>query len=298
MSEGQARQLIKDAEKKLNSGGLLKSWIFGGNPQDEALDLYNQAANLFKMSKSWKEAAETFKKMVELNLRMNNQYEAATNFINASNAYKQATMADEVVKCLEEASGIYTILGKFTQAAKTLKDCGELMEKEEKWDKAIECFIKAADYYEGENQKSTANGCFVKVSHLYASVKAYDKAIKSFEKCLNLSIDDRLMTFSTKEYLFKALLCHLAGMNEPSVDIEKVKNAVVDYQELDVRFADTRECKLITTIINAFEEKDLKMYRSALKEYDQMTKFNQWMTNICLDIKVNLDKCLNDSGVI
>lgn len=298
MTENQARQLCRDAEKKLSSTSFLKTFIFGGNPTDEAIDMYTQASNYFKMAKCWKDAAETFKKIVELNLKIDNKYEAASNFINASNAYKQASLIDEAMKCLEEASSLYTGIGKFTQAAKTLKDCGEMLEKEEKFEKAIDCYQKAGEFYEGENQKSTASGCFVKVAHIQASSKQYDLASKTFEKCMSMAVDDRLLTFSSKEYLFKSLLCKLAGMKDPNTELENVKNSVLDYKELDVKFSDSRECKLIETIIGAFEEKDLKSYKSALRDYDQMSKFNQWMTNICLDIKANLDKMSNEIDVI
>ena len=47
MSDSQAQSLFKKAEEKEN----YKSW-FGGNKLDEAYDLYQQAANGFKLSKN------------------------------------------------------------------------------------------------------------------------------------------------------------------------------------------------------------------------------------------------------
>jgi alpha-soluble NSF attachment protein len=49
MSDSQAQSLLKKAEEKEN----YKSW-FGGNKLDEAYDLYQQAANGFKLSKNSK----------------------------------------------------------------------------------------------------------------------------------------------------------------------------------------------------------------------------------------------------
>jgi alpha-soluble NSF attachment protein len=288
---------MKEAEKKLTTGGYFKSLLFGGNTQEEAIELYTQAANLFKMAKLWKEAAEAFMKTVEIHMKMDQKHDAATAYITASNAYKQANMFTESVKCLEEAGTIYTLSGKFSQAAKILKDAGEVYEKEENFEKAAECLKKAADYYEGENAKSSSTGCLVKVAHMYAQLKRYDEAISTFEKCVSQSIDDRLMTWGSKEYLFKSLLCRLAKMKAPETELESVKNAMFDYKELDVRFADTRECKLVEKVISAFEGQDLKGFRAALKEYDQITKLTPFLTTILTEIKVVLEKSLNEVNV-
>lgn len=43
----QANQLIIDADKKLKSW-----WPFGGNKFEDALELYQKAANLYKMTKN------------------------------------------------------------------------------------------------------------------------------------------------------------------------------------------------------------------------------------------------------
>jgi alpha-soluble NSF attachment protein len=297
MSESQARQLMKDAEKKLGGGSMIKSFFFGGNVQEEAIEIYNNAANLFKMNKLWKEAAEAFMKTVEIHSKMDQKHDAATAYISASNAYKQAGMNNESVKCLEEAATIYTLSGKFSQAAKILKDAGETYEKEENFEKAAECLKKAADYYEGENAKSSSTGCLVKVAHMYAQLKKYDEAISIWEKCVSQSLDDRLMTWGSKEYLFKALLCRLAKIKDAASELEGVKNSVFDYKELDVRFPDTRECKLVEKIIDAFDAQDLKGFRAALKDFDSVTKLTPFLTSLLTEIKIVLEKSITEVDV-
>jgi hypothetical protein len=45
---------------------------------------------------------------------------------------------------------MYTSEGRFSVAAKTSKDIGDILEQEEEFEMAINAFQKAADFYDGE----------------------------------------------------------------------------------------------------------------------------------------------------
>jgi hypothetical protein len=50
---------------------LLIGGLFGGKSnQDEALEMYGRAANLFKMAKKWSKAGQTFSKIAERHLQV------------------------------------------------------------------------------------------------------------------------------------------------------------------------------------------------------------------------------------
>lgn len=63
---------------------------------------------------------------------------------------------------------------------------------------------------------------------------------------------------------------------------------------MDMRFPDSRECKLLENLIQAIEDKDLKAFRTALKEYDNISKLDAWKTSVFLVIKNNLEKELKE----
>jgi alpha-soluble NSF attachment protein len=63
---------------------------------------------------------------------------------------------------------------------------------------------------------------------------------------------------------------------------------------MDVRFPDSRECKLLENLIQAIENKDVKAFRTALKEYDSISKLDAWKTAVFLVIKNNLEKELKE----
>ena len=62
----------------------------GQNKQDEALECYERAANLFKMAKKWSQAGNTFVTLAQHHTKLGNKHESATNYVNASNCYKKS----------------------------------------------------------------------------------------------------------------------------------------------------------------------------------------------------------------
>jgi len=89
MSQSQAVLLLLKAQKKLNSS---PGWFnFGSNNSqyEESGDLFQQAANQFKIEKRFKEAGDAFKNEAECREKMNEPNEASNAWWNAAKAYKQ-----------------------------------------------------------------------------------------------------------------------------------------------------------------------------------------------------------------
>ena len=61
----------------------------GSNKVEEAIDLYLQAANKFKMAKKWSSAGNAFTEAATLYQKDARKLDAATNFVEAGNCYKK-----------------------------------------------------------------------------------------------------------------------------------------------------------------------------------------------------------------
>jgi len=48
---------------------------------------------------------------------------------------------------------------------------------------------------------------------------------------------------------------------------------------------DSRECKLVKVLINHVEEHNVDGYTEAVKDYDSISRLDQWFTTILLRIK-------------
>ena len=95
-NEAKALELVAEAEKKLNSSKSFFGGLFGRqNKQGEALRCYERAANLFKMAKKWSQAGKTFVTLAQHHTKLGNKHESATNYVNASNCYKESDPMSE-----------------------------------------------------------------------------------------------------------------------------------------------------------------------------------------------------------
>jgi len=231
------------------------------------------------MAKKWDEAAATYVKAADCQLKLDSKHEAASNYVNAANCVKKTNVQDAVIY-LKQAVEFFTDEGRFSIAAKHQKEIAELYEQEADYEKAIESYQLSADYYEGEGSTSSANGCLLKVAQFSAQLEKYDKAIEIFENVARGSLDNNLLKWSVKEYFLKAGLCHLCAS-----DIVSAKRALEKYQELDCTFSSQRECKFLQDLVTAYENYDAEAFTQAVVEYDSISKLDQWKTSILLRIK-------------
>mmetsp|Transcript_44279 Transcript_44279/g.139694 ORF Transcript_44279/g.139694 Transcript_44279/m.139694 type:complete len:268 (-) Transcript_44279:190-993(-) len=255
-----------------------------GSKKEDAIELYQEAANKYKQAKRWSSCGDAHRKSAELQLALNDKFGAASSFQAAFQAYKKDAGSSTVaVECLNQAIDLHINNGRFSQAAKFHKEAGELFESDLNYPKAIEHFQLAGDYYKGEDQTSSSNQCFLRVAVLSAEQEQYTRAIEVFESVASSSLDVALLKWSVKDYFFQAGLCHLA-----TGDVIAFKRAVDRYQDLDVSFSDTRECKLLQDLGEAYEEQDVEKFTNAVFEFDQISKLDKWKTSLLLKVKNQL----------
>uniref|UniRef100_A0A4W6CFV0 N-ethylmaleimide-sensitive factor attachment protein, alpha b n=1 Tax=Lates calcarifer TaxID=8187 RepID=A0A4W6CFV0_LATCA len=206
--------------------------------------------------------------------------EACDIYVRAANMYKMAKNWCEAINCLNRAIEIYTDMGRFTIAAKHHITIAEIYETElVDIDKAIAHYEQAADYYKGEESTSSANKCLLKVATYAAQLEQYPKAIEIYEQVGTHAMDSTLLKYSAKDHFFKAALCHFC------VDMLNAKLAVQKYEEMFPAFSDSRECKLLKKLLDAYEEQNVDAYTDSVKEYDTISRLDQWLTTMLLRIK-------------
>uniref|UniRef100_A0AAR2KX43 N-ethylmaleimide-sensitive factor attachment protein, alpha a n=1 Tax=Pygocentrus nattereri TaxID=42514 RepID=A0AAR2KX43_PYGNA len=215
--------------------------------------------------------------------------EACDMYVRAANMLKMAKNWNEAIKCLGRAIDIYTDMGRFTIAAKHHISIAEIYESDlVDVDKAVAHYEQAADYYKGEESTSSANKCLLKVATYAAQLEQYQKAIEIYEQIGTYSMDNTLLKYGAKDHFFKAALCHFC------VDMLNAKLAVQRYEEMFPAFSDARECKLVKKLLDAYEEQDVDAFTDAVKEFDSITRLDQWQTSMLLRIKKTIQEDEND----
>ncbi|KAL9716288.1 vesicular-fusion protein S17 [Leucoagaricus gongylophorus] len=284
-----AQTLLDKADKKANSS---TGWFSSASTKfEEAGDLYQQAANSFKIEKLYKEAGDTFSREAECREKCKETNDAANAWWNAAKAYKK-THPDLAIQALTQTITHLCQSGRFRQAADREKEIGQIhLQEFHDLGKACDSFVRAGDWYAQEDAAATANACYKDAADLLAELDQFSQAIARYEQVADHSLNSALTKYSVKEYWLRALLCALA-MN----DIVTVKRNVIKYGNQDSTFPSTREAKFATTIAEAVEANDQDMFTAAVGDYDSVTRLDNWKTAILLKIKRNLEQPGQDSG--
>jgi alpha-soluble NSF attachment protein len=154
-------------------------------------------------------AATSFDNAADCFLKYGSKYDAATEYINAANVLRKSNL-NKCVNYTQRAVDLLAEEGRFSIAAKHVKDMAEVCEQENNLDLAIDNYKRAAEFYEGENSKASANQCQLKVALISAQLERYEQAFEIYESISREAVDDRLLKFSVKDWLFRAGLCRIA----------------------------------------------------------------------------------------
>ncbi|KIY64812.1 vesicular-fusion protein SEC17 [Cylindrobasidium torrendii FP15055 ss-10] len=273
-----AQSLLEKADKKANSS---TGWFSSSSTKyEEAGDLYQQAANAYKLDKLFKEAGDCFAREAECRENCKEDNEAANAWWNAAKAYKRG-YPQQAIEALSQTISRLTKLGRFRQAADREKEIGQIYLQEGiDLRKACESYERAGDWYAQEDATATANQCYKDAADLHADLEEYPQAIARYQEVANASLGSALTKYSVKEYWLRAGLCALA-MNDPV----QARRSIQGYQAQDMAFGSTRECKFLIALIESFEAGDIEGFTGAVVEFDQVTKLDNWKTNILLKIK-------------
>ncbi|EDR14967.1 vesicular-fusion protein SEC17 [Laccaria bicolor S238N-H82] len=277
-SKSPAQTLLDKADKKANSS---TGWFSSSSTKfEEAGDLFQQAANSFKLEKLFKEAGDAFAREAECREQCKEANEAANAWWNAAKSYKRG-FPDLAIQALTQTVVHLTQGGRFRQAADREKEIGQIyLQESNDLRKACESFERAGDWYAQEDATATANACYKDAADLHADLEEYPQAIARYEQVANHSLTSALTKYSVKEYWLRAGLSALA-MN----DTVSAKRNLMKYSNQDATFSSTREAKFLNALLEAAEAGDAEMFTGAVVEFDQVTKLDNWKTNILLKIK-------------
>ncbi|XP_073316481.1 alpha-soluble NSF attachment protein-like [Primulina huaijiensis] len=268
-----AEEFEKKAEKKV--GG----WAFFGSKQEDAADLFDKAANAYKLGKSWDQAGAVYIKLANCYLKLDSKHEAANAYADAAHCYKK-TNSKESIHCLQQSVNLFLDIGRLNMSARYYKEIAELYEQEENLEQAIVYYERAADLFQSEEVSTSANQCRQKIAQFAAQLEQYQKAIEIYEDIGRQSLNNNLLKYGVKGHLLNAGICQLC-----KGDVVAINNALERYQDLDPTFSGTREYRLLEDLAAALDEEDVEKFTGAIKEFDSMTRLDAWKTTLLLRVK-------------
>jgi len=283
----EAKALMEQAKKTKE-----KIFSFGKGKYGQAAELYTRAGNLYKASKQFNEAANAFLEAAQC-YRMADEAFEATNSTLAAGAVLKKVDPKRAAQLLVEGTKSLVADGHFSAAAKHQQDAGEMFEAEGDNEAAVDCLKTAAEYYEMENSTSRANSCRLKVAQLSANAGKYDDAVEIYEQVARAAMDNNLLKFSVRNYLFNSFLCVLAKQ-----DTVGAARALDRYKDLDPTFASQRECKLCEAILEACDNVDVDAFTQAVADFDALTPLDAFRTHLLLQAKKMIESAGDSSSLV
>ncbi|KAJ4755006.1 Alpha-soluble NSF attachment protein [Rhynchospora pubera] len=274
--EAKGDDLERKAEKKLAGWGIF------GSKQEDAADLYDKAANQFKLAKKWEKAANAYIQLANCHLKMESKHDAASAYIEAANCYKKYSVQD-AGQALNQAVSLFLENGRLNMAARYCKELGEMYEQGQDLEKAMDFFERAADLFISEEVSSSANQCKQRVAQIAAQLEQYPKATDIFEEVAKQSMNNNLLKYSVKGILLNAGICQLCRG-----DVVAIHNALERFQDIDPTFSGTREYRLLADLAAAMDDGDITKFTDAIREFDSMTRLDPWKTTLLLRAKNTL----------
>ncbi|KAG8952820.1 vesicular-fusion protein S17 [Tulasnella sp. 424] len=296
-----AQEFLAKAEKRVNSS---VGWFGSSSSKyEEAGDLFKEAANNFKVERLFKESGDAYTREAECRVSGGERDDAANAYWNAAKAYKQG-YPDLAAAALGQTVDLLQKLGRFRQAADREKEIGQIyLQENHDVGKAVEAYLRAADWYSQEDAKATASSCKKDAADLLVELDRWHEAIKLYDEVAQYSLGSQLTKYNVKEYWLRAGLCALAAQ-----DAVTARRKFDDYSKADLTFSSTREARFLLALIEAVERGDQEAFTGAVYEYDQVgvassdvvscmsgwlttyyniqvTKLDNWKTQLLLKIK-------------
>jgi alpha-soluble NSF attachment protein len=252
---------------------------------EEAADLFQKSANLYKMAKDWAAAGDAFERVAQCQLQLSTAAYAITAFSDAAAVYVKSD-AFAAIRCLERAISLSVDAGRLYQAARFQKKIAELYETDlSDMTLARQWYHDAAETFSGEERaESETRNCRLKVAQFAAEAGDYATSTELYESIGHACLSNNLIKWSARDYFLRAIICHLANGDEVSATrcLERAMDA-------DAIFDGTPEAKLAAAIIEAVKEEDPEAFSAAVYDHDQMKRLDAWKTKLLLAVKRTIE---------
>ena len=276
--EDNPENLIRKANSKLSPGFFGKLFSNEQVRAEEACQLYESAANLYKIQKNWEEAGKAYEKCAELDIKTN--MDPSQHYREASHCFT-FTNKERSIKNLENCIKSYVNRGKYQQAGKVTQEMAHDLEVDLDYEKAIEKYKLAADYYamESKNTKSSEQACLIKQADLMCisnHKEMLEKAPGIYEKVGMEYLTVPLLKSSAKDLFFKCVVLFLVKKDDVTAEIYLNK-----FLGEDPTFDDTREVKFLREAIRCVSEPpDPDGFRKAVADFKQYRDLDKWKLNM------------------
>lgn len=280
---------INKAEKYLNPGFFDAMFKSKRERLEDAIELYENAAQIYIEQKDYLKSAECQLKCAWIKEQLKD--DPTYSYLEALNCYKRTENYDDYQKTLDKCISSYLKEGKYNDAAKLEYDRGKLYEYYNKTQEAFDSYEKALDFYEMD--KSEMKGAIKEVKIAKANLICSNdmKDLITEAKALFEEIGDELIQNNAltgkilaNDYYFKKILCYFAYD-----DYVSAKAYIGKYFDGDSSFESSPIGKLCNGIIKCFErgegfKEEEDGIDKVIATFKNSTRTNKTLNDKCVDV--------------
>jgi len=250
--------------------------------KEEAIELYNLAATIYKVAKEWKLAANCYLEVRRVADTLPNSLESSLACGNAGRCFRNANDVERASDLFGQCARRHVLDNRMHQAGKMFRLQAETDQKHslEAYQLAEECFFTV------DSLSADGNECEIKIAEILTNEGQFSDALKHYTSVIEKSLTSAQRSYAVTGHMFNALLCRFCDSTpRPHDDIvHEMTTELENCKLLNPAFDSTRECKLIFTLISGQNLKQATLDYNRIKS---MTILQSKLVNIIID-RLNL----------
>ncbi|CAG0915646.1 unnamed protein product [Notodromas monacha] len=193
----------------------------------------------------------------------------------AANCFKMAKKWSAAGSAFLEAAKLHLDNGSRHDAATMFVDAATCYKKSEP-NEAVNCLLKAIEIYTDMGRFTSAARHHISIAEIYETdLCDLEKAMQHYEQAADYYKGEESTSSANKAMLKVA---------QYAAQMDKFEKAISIYEN------DSRENKLIKTLIENMEENNVEGFSEAIKEYDTISRLDPWYTNMLLKVKKGMSE--------
>ncbi|XP_023107282.1 beta-soluble NSF attachment protein isoform X4 [Felis catus] len=213
--------------------------------------------------------------------------EACEMYTRAANMFKMAKNWSAAGNAFCQAAKLHMQLQSKHDSATSFVDAGNAYKKADPQE-AINCLNAAIDIYTDMGRFTIAAKHHITIAEIYETeLVDIEKAIAHYEQSADYYKGEESNSSANKCLLKVAAYAAQLEQYQKAIEIYE-QLALEKYEEMFPAFTDSRECKLLKKLLEAHEEQNSEAYTEAVKEFDSISRLDQWLTTMLLRIKKSI----------
>ena len=275
--EEEAKRLIKKA-KALSQPKCCFCCYSKEKLYQEISELYIKAGDIYKSSHQWRNAGLCYENGSLIRIKL--KQSPISCYEKAYYCYEKIDIGDDSKRIFDKMNLYLEKQEKFFQVGKNYENLAINRENKEKYDIAIEHYLKAVNYYEKDGKhQNLKTKILIKLTELmilHNHSQAEVKVPTMLENIGNNYLKNIMTKYQAKDYFGKAILTRLY-FND---NIEEAKEYMNKYIKKDKTFEESNIYKLCSDIISFIESGENDKLNWAIQNYKVIYELDDYMTFI------------------